>query len=161
MSLRPADDRDEGLLRLIYAESRRSELDQVPWPPGTREEFLRMQYDAQVHHYQQNYEGAVLSIVERSCEPVGRLWVHRTPGEIRVMDISLLPDARGQGIGTKLFRDLFDEGTSSGKAVTVHVERFNPAYRLYQRLGFELVEDQGVYLFLRWTPVHRLAAGTA
>jgi hypothetical protein len=30
------------------------------------------------------------------------------------------------------------------------VERFIPALRLYERLGFREIEDKGVYLFLEW-----------
>jgi len=32
------------------------------------------------------------------------------------------------------------------------VERFNPALRLYQRLGFRHVEDQGPYYLMEWRP---------
>jgi predicted GNAT family acetyltransferase len=37
---------------------------------------------------------------------------------------------------------------AEGRRVTIHVERMNPALRLYERLGFVLAEDRGVYLFL-------------
>ena len=47
-------------------------------------------------------------------------------------------------------RDLLDEAAGAGKAVTIHVEKNNPAMRLYRRLGFETVEDQGVYDLMRW-----------
>jgi ribosomal protein S18 acetylase RimI-like enzyme len=44
------------------------------------------------------------------------------------------------------------EGDAAGKSVTVHVERMNPALRLYERLGFSVAEDKGVYLFLERPP---------
>jgi ribosomal protein S18 acetylase RimI-like enzyme len=78
--------------------------------------------------------------------------VHRGESEIRIVDIALLPDYRGNGIGTALLRDLFSEADAAGKTVTIHVERFNPALRLYERLGFALAEDKGVYLFLERPP---------
>jgi predicted GNAT family acetyltransferase len=44
------------------------------------------------------------------------------------------------------------EADAAGKRVTIHVERLNPARRLYERLGFSVAEDKGVYLFLERLP---------
>ena len=68
------------------------------------------------------------------------------------MDIALLAEHRGDGIGTRLLEDLLAEGDAGTKSVTIHVERMNPALRLYERLGFSVAEDKGVYLFLERTP---------
>jgi ribosomal protein S18 acetylase RimI-like enzyme len=85
-------------------------------------------------------------------EPAGRLYAHRGPSEIRIVDIALLPEHRGGGVGTELLAGLFAEADKAGKSVTIHVERMNPALRWYERLGFELAEDKGVYLFLERKP---------
>jgi ribosomal protein S18 acetylase RimI-like enzyme len=85
-------------------------------------------------------------------EPAGRLYVHRGDRETRIVDIALLPEQRGIGIGTTLLRDLLAEADAAGKSVTMHVEQFNPALRLYERLGFSIAEDRGVYLFLERPP---------
>jgi ribosomal protein S18 acetylase RimI-like enzyme len=69
----------------------------------------------------------------------------------RIVDIALLPEQRGKGIGTALLRDLLAEADGTGKRVTIHVERLNPALRLYERLGFRVAEE-GVYLFLERPP---------
>ena len=84
--------------------------------------------------------------------PAGRLYVDRTADEIRVVDITLLPEHRGAGVGESLLEPILDEGDRDGLPVTIHVERHNPALRLYDRLGFEVVDDLGVYLFLRRPP---------
>ena len=57
---------------------------------------------------------------------------------------------RNRGIGTRLLRELQEEARSAGKPLRIHVERFNPALRLYERLGFRQTEDKGIYLFLEW-----------
>ena len=62
----------------------------------------------------------------------------------------MLSDYCNRGIGTRLVRQLQSEATAAGKPLRIHVERFNPAMRLYQRLGFQQIEDRGVYLFLEW-----------
>ena len=48
--------------------------------------------------------------------------------------------------------DVLAEGQRVGKPVRIHVERNNPALRLYHRLGFSSVEDQGVYYLMEWRP---------
>jgi GNAT superfamily N-acetyltransferase len=77
-------------------------------------------------------------------------YVSRWSEEIRIVDIALLPDSCNRGIGTALLRELQAEAQASGKPLRIHVERFNPALKLYERLGFREIEDKGVYLFLEW-----------
>ena len=55
------------------------------------------------------------------------------------------------GLGSALLGELLAEADRAGKPVRLHVEPFNPALRLYQRLGFTHVGDAGVYWFMeRW-----------
>lgn len=105
-----------------------------------------MQFEAQHRHYHQYYPGSSFDIIECAGEPVGRLYVDRAEKEIRIIDISLLPESRGLGIGTRFLLGLQKEAREAGKTLSIHVEKFNPALRLYQRLGFKPVEDKGVYL---------------
>ena len=56
-----------------------------------------------------------------------------------------MPEHRGGGIGTSLLEELAAEADAAGKSLTIHVERMNPALRLYERLGFSVAEDKGVY----------------
>ena len=74
------------------------------------------------------------------------------------MDIALLPKYRGAGIGTWVVRSLLDESTRSKKPVTLHVEPYNPAVRLYQRPGFRGVEQRGVNQFMEWRMENRAIA---
>jgi ribosomal protein S18 acetylase RimI-like enzyme len=152
LSLRPARADDESFLLAVYASTRADELALVGWSEAKQQAFVRAQFDAQAASYQQNYPGAQFSLILVAGEPAGRLYLHRRPAEIRIMDLALLPPFRGQGHGTRLLRQVLDEGRARGLPVTIHVERFNPALRLYQRLGFREVQDKGVYAFLEWTP---------
>ena len=124
----------------------------MPWDDVQTDAFLRMQFDAQDAWYRESYSGATFDVVAADDEPVGRLYVHRGESEIRIVDIALLPEHRGKGIGTALLRDLLSEADAAAKSVTIHVERLNPALRLYERLGFALAEDRGIYLFLERPP---------
>jgi len=157
IALRPITDADLPFLTRLYASTREEELAVVDWPAEQKEAFLRQQFDAQHAWYREQYAGASFDVVERDGERVGRLYVARWPGEIRIVDISLLPEYRGQSLGTALLETVFAEADAAGQPVSIHVERFNPALRLYERLGFRLREDVGVYLLLQREPSPLLA----
>lgn len=142
--LRPVEPGDREFLYRVYASTRTEELAVVPWDDAQKQAFLRAQFDAQDAWWRENYSGASFDVIVVDGQPGGRLYLHRGDTEIRIVDIALLPEHRGKGIGTRLLRDVIAEG----KRVTIHVERMNPALRLYERLGFEVAEDKGVYLFL-------------
>jgi ribosomal protein S18 acetylase RimI-like enzyme len=124
------------------------ELAVVPWDEAQKDAFLRMQFDAQDAWWHENYAEASFDVILVEGEPAGRLYVHRGASEIRIVDIALMPEHRGNGVGTRLLEELLAEGDAGAKSVTIHVERMNPALRLYERLGFAVAEDKGVYLFL-------------
>jgi ribosomal protein S18 acetylase RimI-like enzyme len=151
VSLRLITPEDVPFLARVYASTRWDELVPTGWSDEEKAVFCRRQFDAQSAHYRQHYPEASFEIIERDGAPIGRLYVARWEKEIRIVDISLLPEARGAGIGTKLLRELQEEGRAAGKSLTIHVERFNRALQLYQRLGFQEVEDKGVYLLMRWS----------
>ena len=152
ITLRPARDHDREFLYRVYASTREDELAVVPWTDAQREEFLRMQFTAQDSHYHTHFPDAAYDLVLRDGQPIGRLYVDRRPDELRILDIALLSEHRGGGIGTGLMRELLDEAARTGKAVRIHVEHNNPALRLYHRLGFTRVGDTGVYYLMEWVP---------
>jgi GNAT superfamily N-acetyltransferase len=143
---------DEPFLQQVYASTRSHELAQVPWTDDQKTAFCRMQFTAQHQYYQEHYAGASFDVIELEGLSIGRLYVNRNGREIRIVDIALLPAHRGCGIGTQLLRSLQEEARAANKPLSIHVEKFNPALALYQRLGFQVRVDRGVYLFLDWTP---------
>lgn len=151
VSLRPVAPEDDEFLLGVYASTRDAELSQVVWPPGEREAFVRMQFDAQRREYAARFPDAEYDVILLDGRPVGRLWVGRTPEQIRLLDIALLPEAQGQGVGTLIVSSLIEEARASGKALRHMVFMLNPeAKRLYERLGFEPIEDFGAYLHMEW-----------
>ena len=70
--------------------------------------------------------------------------------DIRIVDISPLPEHRGQGVGTALLERVFAEAGAKGWSVSIHVEHFNPARALYDRLGFRELSRDGVYALMEW-----------
>jgi ribosomal protein S18 acetylase RimI-like enzyme len=150
--LRPETEADEGFLFAVYASTREWEMAAIPFTPEQRQSFLEMQFRAQRLHYAKHYAEASFDIVLFEDEPAGRLCVLRTATDICVVDIAILSRFRGKGIGSVLLRQIFAEAASEGKTVSGHVECHNPALELWKRLGFEVVEDLGVFVKVLWRP---------
>ena len=131
---------------------RAAELAVVPWDDAAKAAFLRQQFDAQRLHYRREFPQADFDVLLRAGQTIGRLYLDRSGPEWRLLDIALVAEARGQGVGTALLRALLAEAGAAGKPVLLHVETFNPARRLYDRLGFVPLGGDGVYLQMAWTP---------
>jgi ribosomal protein S18 acetylase RimI-like enzyme len=142
---------DLPFLARVYASTRTDELAGVPWTDQEKAAFLDMQFRAQHVHYQKYYPNADWLVTVRDGEDIGRLYVERWPSQHCIIDIAFLPEHRGKGFGEALLRDLMDEAAAAGKDVSIHVEKFNPAMRLYRRLGFATEEDKGVYDLMHWS----------
>jgi ribosomal protein S18 acetylase RimI-like enzyme len=150
--LRPVEAAHRAFLVELYASTREEELAPVDWQPGAKEAFVEQQFAAQDAHYRANYPGATLDVIEMEGKPVGRLYVHRGSADIRIMDIALAPEFRGQGIGTALLRQLMAEADESGRKLSIHVEMNNPARSLYHRLGFRPAGEHGIYVLMERPP---------
>ena len=121
-----------------------------PWTEAQKSAFFDMQFRAQHAHYQGNYPNAFWLVIERDGVSVGRLYFVRWAKEHRLIDIAILPEHRGQGIGTAILHDLFVD--AADRPITIHVEKNNPAMRLYARLGFRPIGEHGVYDLLERVP---------
>jgi ribosomal protein S18 acetylase RimI-like enzyme len=142
---------DQEFLFHLYASTRAQEMALAPWDAAQTESFLRSQFHLQAAHYHRYYPEAAFLVIQGGGQPIGRLYVDRRPDEIHILDIALVPERRGEGIGTALLKELLSEAEESGKVVILYVEQFNPAHRLYLRLGFQPVKDEGVYWMMQWS----------
>ncbi len=122
----------------------------VDWSEEQKDWFIRMQFNAQHAWYQEHYVGASFDVILVDGEPAGRLYVHRREREIRLVDISFLPELRNRGLGSALLHGLMAEAEAAGKPLTIHVEKYNPAMRLYERLGFKPIGETGPYDLMEW-----------
>jgi ribosomal protein S18 acetylase RimI-like enzyme len=152
VALRPAADGDREFLAELYAGTREEELACVPWTDEQRSAFLARQFDAQSVHYAAHFSDASFDVILVDGERAGRLIVARREGELKLIDIALVREQRGRGIGTRLVAPLLDEADERACIVTLYVEHANRALRLYARLGFQAVEDTGVYLRMERRP---------
>ncbi len=152
IGLRAAAAVDEPLLYRIYASTRGEEFQYVDWDPGQKTAFLEMQFGAQSAFYRQRFPESGYEVILVNDEPVGRLFLHRAPDEIRLVDIGLLSEYRNMGIGAALIVAILDEAAEAGKPVRLHVDVSNRAQRLYQRLGFLPIGARGLHLEMEFVP---------
>jgi RimJ/RimL family protein N-acetyltransferase len=150
ITLRPVTEEDDELLLRLYASTREAELAQVPWTREQKDMFVRMQFAAQKQHYGAMHPNAVHEIICRNAEPVGRLYLSRKDEGLHILDITVLPARRNSGTGSVVLRKIMDGAQAAQKPVTIYVETFNPSQRLFQRLGFQVVGNEGVHSLFRF-----------
>src|SRR5215472_2771619 len=151
-TLRAARAEDFDFLFRVYGSTREDELNATGWDEDQRRSFLAMQFNAQDQYYRRNFPHAHFDVIEIQGAPAGRFYVDWSEHEIRVLDISLLPAFRCQGIGTILLNKLVVEAGQQARPVVIHVERHNRALNLYSRLGFQPVGESAVYFRMVWLP---------
>lgn len=143
---------DEPFLRDLYACVRWPELVDVPWSATEKRAFCDMQFTLQDRYYRDQFPQAEWLIVLECGVSVGRIYIARASDEIRILDIALVPEARGRGLGTRLVRDVLDEADRTRRRVSLFTEPDNPARRLYTRLGFIAREPSGMHVEMTREP---------
>jgi ribosomal protein S18 acetylase RimI-like enzyme len=146
VALRSAVPSDSAFLERVYASTRAVELEPVPWPAEQKAAFVAQQFHAQSVHYERHHADASFDVILVGGQPAGRLIVERSPEHLHVVDIALLDEYRGRGVGTGLLRDLIAE--AGERPVSIRVERTNPARSLYERLGFVAEDEDGVHILM-------------
>jgi GNAT superfamily N-acetyltransferase len=153
VALRPVGPEDEEFLLGVYASTREQELAQVEWGEGQKELFLRWQFDLQRREYEGRFPDAEYDVILVGGRRAGRLWVGADEGQIRLLDIALLPEFQNGGVGTLLLRSLIEHARREGKPLRHMVFTLNDdAHRFYERLGFSVIEDLGAYKHMERLP---------
>jgi ribosomal protein S18 acetylase RimI-like enzyme len=143
LRFRPAESHDYPLLLNLYASTRAEEMALTNWDQTQKEAFIKMQFDAQQSHYQAYHPKAEHLLILLDDMPVGRLYLEDRPEEIHILDITVSPERRGAGLGTRVVKELMAESSASGKSLTIYVESYNRSLGLFQRLGFQKAGELG------------------
>ncbi len=143
IALRPAETADLPFLLGLYVGFRAPELLFAPWSAAQKQAFVEDQFRLQHLHFTRHFAAADFWILVEARppaapRPIGRLYLDRSGPAWRIVDIGLLPEARGRGTGRALIEWVQAESAAAGaKAVALHVATNNPGARaLYLRLGF-------------------------
>lgn len=151
ITLRPAKQKDKKFLFDLFATTKELETAALAGNEAQKKTFLQMQFDAQTKYYQQFNKKASFDILQYKKLNIGRLNLYRGKEEIRVIDISILPEYRNKGIGTFLLKKIIEEAKKDKKKVSLHVVMYNNrAINLYEQLGFQKIEDEGPSFLMEW-----------
>lgn len=150
VSLRPVHADDEAFLYELYCSTRTIDIGMAGLEPAQQTAILEMQFIGQRRQYEMDYPEADHDIILLEGRPIGRVMVQRTAGQNLGVDIALLPEHRNSGLGGMLLNELLDEARNAGKPFRIHVERFNPAVRLYERLGFRTIGETPTHFLMEW-----------
>ena len=152
---------DEPFLFALYSETRAKEMAIVQWDDHQQHAFLKQQFQAQHQHYTSKYEDASFEIIEADGKPVGRLYTAEIGDEIRILDITILSEFRGEGIGTSLIAEILHRADEKHKPVQIYLETDNQSTNLFARMGFAPVADEGLHQLWRRPSNSRTIAAEA
>jgi ribosomal protein S18 acetylase RimI-like enzyme len=150
ITLRPVRESDDEVLLKVYGSTREQELAQTPWTAEQKRQFVRMQYEAQKSHYAAQHPQASHEVICLEGSDAGRLYLDRSGEKFHVVDITVLPEHRNRGAGSFLLGQIMAEAKEAGKPVSIYVETYNPSLRLFQRLGFTSIQQEGFHLLLQF-----------
>ncbi|MBE9118925.1 GNAT family N-acetyltransferase [Lusitaniella coriacea LEGE 07157] len=128
-------------------------------PPLPREIVQQPELAKYVRDWERDRDCGFVAILKDSDIPIGAVWLRLfnrdNPGYGYIDDltpelaIAILPEYRGQGIGTMLLAHLFEQVRFQYSAISLSVSAENPALRLYRRLGFEVVKRENHTLTMK------------
>ena len=158
-TLRPAAESDGAFLCELYASTREAEMAVVPWSADQKRAFVESQFLAQTRSYAGTHPRATHEVIEVDGVPAGRLYLSREPDRFHILDITISPERRNQGIGSQVLAALLEEASRAGQPVSIYVETFNRSLRLFQRLGFQPRSQDGFQVFLERPAAESTPAG--
>lgn len=147
--LRPERDDDRDFRYQLFCDSRQPELALLPAP--IYQQIMAQQFHAQTVGYRGRFPQARFDIIELDGERIGRIVVDRPGTMLHIVDQALVPALRGRGIGTAILRALMSEVQAAGLPLRLEVASDNAAaLRLYQRLGFAVIDAQSSFTRVEW-----------
>jgi ribosomal protein S18 acetylase RimI-like enzyme len=157
-SLQKISSTDFPFLKEVYRSTREKELALLNWTEPQKDKFIEFQFNAQHSYYLNKFPDIELYLIKNKSEKIGHLYIWRSTGEIRIIDIALLPKFQNRGIGSNILKQLTEESDKKDKKLTIHVEQQNPAIHLYERFGFKKISEEGIYFFMERQPLNKKAA---
>ena len=152
ITTRPSVAEDSAFMLELYASTSKDVLDDLGWTIGSQRTFVIMQAQTEEWNRARLYPGMDRLTICVDEMPVGRLLVCMRNNMLHLVDLSLLPRFRGNGIGTQLMTEILGEARNARVPVKVKVRKDSGAIRFVERLGFGTPTDLGTTVELTWMP---------
>jgi len=114
--------------------------------------FGKWDEDAVRKRASDNIANGSTRIIELDGVPIGIRVVEREPDFIQLAQLFILPGYQRRGIGSMLLEQLLADAKSARLPLRLRVLRVNPAFALYQRMGFQVVQETPERYFMEWLP---------
>ncbi|WP_127534133.1 GNAT family N-acetyltransferase [Paenibacillus kobensis] len=141
---------EDPFMLAVYEAVRREEMAQWGWDETAAVSFIAMQYDMQQRSYAMHYPESKLFTVLIQGATVGKLHVADDLEAVTLVDVALLPQYQGQGLGTALVRGLQRYVQEARKPLRLTANAGSRASRLYEKLGFRILEANEVVSRMEW-----------
>ncbi len=150
ISRRPEEAGDEPFLRRLIVTTIGQELGAEFWPEPMRNHLLGIQYSARRQAMREGYPAGDSLIVLVDGAEAGWLFVAKLDDEVRLVEIMLLEEHRGKGVGAALIRELIANAGDRPVRLSVNVMNTGAA-RLYERLGFRRTGGDELHHFMEYS----------
>ena len=89
-------------------------------------------------------------IIELDGVPIGIQFIERSGTHIQLEQLYIVKAFQRRGFGTELLKRLLVEAKESNLPIRLRVLAVNPAKRLYERLGFVVIQRTPERFFMEW-----------
>jgi len=143
IALRAASTEDHDWLYGLHTLTMRDVIEQTwIWD----EAWQRQDFERRIREY-------LAFVIEHEARDVGGLVVETRPESTHIHEVQVLPEFQGRGIGSAVIQQVIAQAASRGVPVTLSVALANSrARRLYDRLGFQVIDKQPPLVRMRYSP---------
>lgn len=153
LGLRLEQPNDKSFIAALLREVR-PELEQISPDKDAVDYVYQQQFEARSWGYGVQFPDAWHMIIEQSGDPIGLLVLDINEQRARVVDVAVIPQMQGQGVGEKVFAGVQQTAEQMALPLSLCTRRDNlSALQFYKRLGFQAEPDTGsLQIELLWLP---------
>jgi len=152
IQLKKKNETDSEFLLQLMGEIKIAELNAYSWPEHMKNQLIEMQYKGYEQMIKNEYPNAEDYIIMVDNENAGRLQLDINDNSMCIVNISLMPAFHGKGIGSKIIKDVLAEADMKNKPVYLEVDKVNPAFNLYKRIGFDICGEDEIKYSMKYLP---------
>ena len=151
LKYRLATQEDDVFLEQLFRYTR-NDLYQLPMSREFIDKLVAQQYQLQQASYRQQAPDAKIYVIESRQSAIGKIMLHVDVSSIHIVDFSILPEKRGQGIGSRVLQAVQNIARQRKHAIRLSVDRMNlPAKKLYLSQGFVMTGANETHDMMVWT----------
>lgn len=143
---------DEPFLKTLFFSTIEEMAAKWPLPEEQKAGLMDMQYRAQKMQYDAQFPDGIHTIIVVEGVEIGRLYRDYEEGAVIGVDLTILPEYRGKGIGTAIIDGIKQEAADTGRVFRFHVMKTNRAIGLYDRIGMSRTGETEIQYSMEWKP---------